>query len=271
MTDWLKPLDVILRTYKTDTLLLVKDDKRAHSGQLLVISMVLGALYGLCMGAYGVFTHRPPCYAQMFVSAAKVPALFILTLFVTLPSLYVFGALQGIKLGCRETLRLIMIPVAVNLTVLASLGPITGFFTLCTTSYPFIKLLNVCFFSLSGFIGLKVLLSMMECLDESGDSPSLTIPESPAAPPEIDETDTPKLCPPIPRPKTPIRRPSKSVADRTFRIWLFIYAVVGAQMGWVLRPFIGAPDMPFEFFRAREANFFIDVIRTIGQLFGLLS
>ena len=66
MTEWLKPLDVILRTYKTDTLLLVKDDKRAHSGQLLIISMVLGALYGLCMGVYGVFTHRPPCYAQMF-------------------------------------------------------------------------------------------------------------------------------------------------------------------------------------------------------------
>ena len=32
-------------------------------------------------------------------------------------------------------------------------------------------------------------------------------------------------------------------------------------MGWVLRPFNGAPDMPFELFRARDANIFIDVLR----------
>lgn len=261
MTQLLKHLDVILRTYKTDTQVLVRDDTRIRPGRLLAISIILGAIYGLCMGAYAVFTRTPPCYAQMFVSATKVPALFILTLVVTLPSLYVFGALQGIKLGCKETLRLIMIPVAVNLTVLASLGPITGFFTLCTTSYPFIKLLNVGFFALSGIIGLKVLLSMMERLDEADDGPSAALPESPGGSAESHETVTPKLCPPLPQPKTPIRRPSRSVADRTFRVWLLLYAVVGAQMGWVLRPFIGDPDMPFEFFGARDANFFIDVLR----------
>ncbi len=31
--------------------------------------------------------------------------------------------------------------------------------------------------------------------------------------------------------------------------WLFIFAFVGIQMGWLLRPFIGAPDQPVEFFR----------------------
>jgi hypothetical protein len=33
------------------------------------------------------------------------------------------------------------------------------------------------------------------------------------------------------------------------RTWLVIYVFVGIQMGWVLRPFIGAPDMPVQFFR----------------------
>ncbi|MHC4646159.1 MAG: hypothetical protein ACYTBJ_11700 [Planctomycetota bacterium] len=33
------------------------------------------------------------------------------------------------------------------------------------------------------------------------------------------------------------------------RIWLVIYAFVGTQMGWVLRPFIGSPDMPTRFLR----------------------
>jgi len=34
------------------------------------------------------------------------------------------------------------------------------------------------------------------------------------------------------------------------RMWLVIYAFVGIQMGWVLRPFIGDPHAPTRFFRA---------------------
>lgn len=34
------------------------------------------------------------------------------------------------------------------------------------------------------------------------------------------------------------------------RAWLLIYAFVGVQMGWVLRPFIGDPTKPAEFLRA---------------------
>jgi hypothetical protein len=33
------------------------------------------------------------------------------------------------------------------------------------------------------------------------------------------------------------------------RLWLVIYAFVGIQMGWVLRPFIGEPHLPTTFFR----------------------
>jgi hypothetical protein len=31
--------------------------------------------------------------------------------------------------------------------------------------------------------------------------------------------------------------------------WLVIYVFVGIQMGWVLRPFIGNPNAPVQFFR----------------------
>ncbi len=31
--------------------------------------------------------------------------------------------------------------------------------------------------------------------------------------------------------------------------WVLIYAFVGIQMGWVLRPFIGSPGSPVRFFR----------------------
>jgi hypothetical protein len=31
--------------------------------------------------------------------------------------------------------------------------------------------------------------------------------------------------------------------------WIFLYAFVGIQMGWLLRPFVGSPDIPVTFFR----------------------
>jgi hypothetical protein len=33
------------------------------------------------------------------------------------------------------------------------------------------------------------------------------------------------------------------------RVWIILYAFVGIQMGWVLRPFIGQPGSPTTFFR----------------------
>jgi hypothetical protein len=51
-----------------------------------------------------------------------------------------------------------------------------------------------------------------------------------------------------------------------FKIWVVVFALVGAQMGWVLRPFIGDPSKDFTFFRHRESNFFQDVFRKITDL-----
>lgn len=55
-----------------------------------------------------------------------------------------------------------------------------------------------------------------------------------------------------------------------FRCWILLYGLVGAQMGWVLRPFLGNPELPFTWFRERESNFFEAILRTVGRLVGLL-
>ena len=52
-----------------------------------------------------------------------------------------------------------------------------------------------------------------------------------------------------------------------FGWWMVIFALVGAQMSWVLRPFIGAPGKPFTWFRPRGSNFFESVLHTIIGLF----
>jgi hypothetical protein len=51
------------------------------------------------------------------------------------------------------------------------------------------------------------------------------------------------------------------------RAWLFVYALVGIQMGWLLRPFIGDPSSPFRFFREDAwGNAYVIVARMLWQV-----
>ena len=48
------------------------------------------------------------------------------------------------------------------------------------------------------------------------------------------------------------------------RVWLAIYAFVGIQMGWVLRPFIGQPGRPVTFFREDAwGNAYVVIVETV--------
>ena len=61
-------------------------------------------------------------------------------------------------------------------------------------------------------------------------------------------------------------KPDQSVKN-VFRIWVIVFGLVGAQMGWVLRPFVGHPKADFTFFRERKENFFQAVLTKVGELF----
>jgi hypothetical protein len=51
------------------------------------------------------------------------------------------------------------------------------------------------------------------------------------------------------------------------RAWLLVYAFVGIQMGWVLRPFIGDPGSPVQFFRSDSwGNAYVIVARMLWNL-----
>jgi hypothetical protein len=48
--------------------------------------------------------------------------------------------------------------------------------------------------------------------------------------------------------------------------WLGVYAFVGIQMGWVLRPFIGQPGVPVTFFRDETwGNAYVVVLETLWR------
>lgn len=94
-------LDSLLRGERTRPQRLAEAGLEAHVGGLVFVITVLCLIYGACMGSFSLLKETAPGvdpsdrYWQWFASAVKTPALFFLTLVITLPSLYVFNALVG--------------------------------------------------------------------------------------------------------------------------------------------------------------------------------
>ena len=265
MFKWFKQLDQILRGDATRMSLLAEGQIRTPVGGLSIVIVVLGVLYGLCSGSFAMIRTGGEAYMQMIASAIKLPLLFFLTLAVTFPSLYVFNALIGTRLSVLSAFRLLIAALGVMLAVLASLGPIVVFFALSTKSYPFMLLLNVATSTVAGVLGLGFLLRTLDRLVlVQEDIESFSHPSGSEENPSQEQNDEKKeLTGALDQAGETTTLKAKGV----FRIWVIVFALVGAQMSWVLRPLIGAPNLPFEWFRERESNFFIAVARSVINLF----
>ncbi len=269
MGRWWRDLDRILRGEATRSRALGRGTIEVQAGGVSFVLLVLAMAYGACMGSFALFQGNDAAGWRLLAAVVKVPLLFALTLVVTFPSLYVFNALVGSRLRITAVLRLLVASLAVIITVLASLGPIVAFFSASTTSYHFMVLLNVAVYGVAGLLGMGFLLQTLHRLslikpepipltaDDVGDEKpdGLDAPADPAQPGGLEHE---------PENDRAFRKNVRTV----FRCWILLFALVGSQMGWVLRPFIGSPDHPFSWFRPRESSFF----QAVWQAFsGLLS
>lgn len=210
-------------------------DGRTPLRVFLPWALVLGGLHGLFIGCYALFNGMNGAAVHMLTVMIKLPALFLLTLLVTFPSLYVFNALLGYGLRFRATLRLLVATIVVNLALASSLGPILAFFTVSTKSYTFIVLLNVAILGIGGLASIAFLLRTMIRAQNAEQPPAALEPALVTSPSATAET---------PRRALPL-----------LFVWIITYSLVGTQMGWLLRPFIGHPDRPLTVFRDREGSF----------------
>jgi len=294
--DWFEDLDLILRGKVTRPSDVQSADIRIRIVRVIIIVIMLAVITGFCMGVFALIRGFETgefnrAMMQTGASMAKVPMLFLLTLIVTFPSLYVFNALVGSQLRMIPVLKLLVASLAVNLAVLASMGPIVAFFSASTPNYNFIVLLNVVVYALAGCLGLIFLVQTLNRLTEAqrgnlrpdAVSRSLNRTSNPADEPVIivdasegeavDGSDQSESDPEIitgmlvnqgDRSAGPLDQLEGVSVSRNvktvFTIWIIVFGLVGAQMGWMLRPFIG-----FEFFRARDSNFFEAVSRIFVQ------
>ncbi|MUG98084.1 actin-binding WH2 domain-containing protein [Scytonema sp. UIC 10036] len=191
---------------------------------LLVCSSLFLAIYGGIIGAY----HS---WMQALSSAIKLPALYLITLLICLPTLFFSNIIFGSKRTFGQHFALVLTAVSVTSVLLFSFAPITLFFLITTNNYQFLILLNVIIFALTGFIGISSLYQATSVVLEQDGEGSTT-------------------------------------RKKIIRSWLFLYAFVGSQLGWTLRPFFGTPDSTFQLFREREGNFYLSVLQSIGYLLG---
>src|SRR6266536_3418245 len=227
-------------------------DLRGLTAQMLASSTVSLACYGAVLGA----SHS---FAQALSSTVKLPLLFLATLTICLPTLYLFNLISA-------------------------------------HSYEFFKLLNVSILVLTALVGLRFLTSGMRTLNDhqaTVHAPPAVDPVplrelvavAAPVPPNgggvgaaVPADPTPAFAPPsqpqpLPHPQPlPVRpvpvRTERSSSMTLLYIWILLFGFVGTQLGWTLRPFFGSPDQPFALFRHISGTFYSDIFHTIGRLLG---
>lgn len=184
-------------------------------------ALIAGGIYGFVMGIY----HS---VAQAFLSALKVPLLFIITLLICIPTLHFMGLILGSKLKLKQTLSILTYAISVTCVILASFAPISLFFIFSHSSYKFIMILHVLFFAISGLVGLyfvrKNFKSMFELSVNTDEEPGMSR----------------KILP----------------------VWMVLYMFVGCQLAYILSPFVGT-DAQLILFTNSDYNFFTYMLQRI--------
>lgn len=183
------------------------------------------------LALYGAVLGSTSSLWQTLSSAVKLPLLFLATLVICAPTLYFFNLIFGSNQSLSQNIAIMLTAITVTAVVLLSFAPIVLFFMLSSSNYQFFKLLNVGVFSVAGLIGVSFLNQGTQSVTLGSD-------------------------------------PGVKARRIVVRLWIVVYAFVGSQMAWTLRPFIGAPSMEFELFRQLGGNFYTDIVASFSELLG---
>ncbi|MFY1633896.1 hypothetical protein ACN27F_11545 [Solwaraspora sp. WMMB335] len=271
-------------------------DLRPLISQMISSSALSLAIYGAVLGAsYG--------WPQIISSLVKLPLLFLATLAICLPTLYLFNLVFGARLSVVQAVALILVSITVTAALTLAFAPVSLFFLVTAQSYEFYKLLNVTILILSAIIGLRFLVAGMRALNDHQQRVAMavvpatpaTVPTQPVPVPVAVPATVPTGAAPVAaateagavpavngmpdRPQLPVHpsarhgQPLGTAAQRPASmglvyIWIMLFGFVGTQLAWTLRPFFGDPGGPFSVFREIDGTFYADLLRTIGRLLG---
>ncbi len=198
---------------------------------LAILAIGCGA-YGLAMGLW-----RSPLQAAS--GAIKLPLMFLATAALTAALDVVLSGLLRARIAPVQALTASVLAMAILGSILGSLAPIAAFVSVQMTppqgaaSVPTSHWLLTGHVLVLGAAGIVAVARLRGLLDA-------LIPDA-------------------------------TVSRRVLWSWMLTHGIVGAQLSWVLRPFVGNPTLPVRVFRERawEGSFFEAVYDMTVALMGL--
>ncbi len=203
---------------------------RRFAAQLAIIIVGAG-LYGAAMGWW-----RSP--QQGLFVAIKFPLIILLT---TLGNAFLnslLAPLLGLNIPFRQSFSAIVMSHAITAAILGAFSPLIAFMvwnappmSYSTSSVAAYNLIKLAHVAIIMFAGIAGNARLFQVLAHLGGNPA--------------------------------------VARRVLFAWLAGNLFLGSQLSWILRPFIGAPELPVQFFRdgALHGNFYENVFTSITQFF----
>lgn len=185
-------------------------DAWRHAAALIGTIVVCGAFYGAVLGSW----HG--ARLSLYV-AVKVPLMMLTTAAITSLFNWIVAALLGLPMRLGQIIALTLIPLAIAAIVAASLAPVAWFFNASLPSpspaqrtlHNLLYLAHTLLIAAAGLSGTAALRGVLA--DVCGGNARL--------------------------------------AAEIRWSWIAIYAFVGGEVAWVLRPFIGSVYLPVVFLR----------------------
>lgn len=182
--------------------------------KLVFYATLSAAFYGVTMG----INHSS---LQAAASAAKVPILFLLTLAICLPSLHFLGLLFGSTIRFEQTASVLSAGICRTSILLSAFAPISLFFLISGSDYPFLLLMHVGIFTICGVGGLVTIVRDFAEVRER-----MTV---------LNE---------------------RSISRALLYAWMLLYMFVGTQMAYKLSPFVNRPGEDVTLFNQLHGNFY---------------
>jgi hypothetical protein len=180
-------------------------------------------------GLFGLVTGAYSSFPQALSAAVKLPVLFFVTFIICFPAFFVVQVLVGSRLRLVQVVVLVLGALALTSVLLAAFVPITAFFLISGANYYFQHLLAIAIAGFAGCFGMYALHEGLRLVcDKRGVYPrkALTI----------------------------------------MRAWAVLFAFVGIQLAWNLRPFIDDRRQPFRLVGKYQGNFYEAVIYAMKKL-----
>lgn len=198
-----------------------------------VVVIIVGAgLYGAAMGWW-----RSP--VQALYTGIKLPLIILLTAAGNAMLNAMLAPLLGLNIPFRQSFMAVLMSFTISAAILGSFAPLVAFLIWNTPPMsPDVRIDNgtynfilLVFVVLIAFAGNAGNLRLLQLLRQLAGSPG--------------------------------------VAFRVLFAWMAGNLFVGAQLSWILRPFVGSPGLPVQFLRpdAFKGNFYECIFHSFLQLF----